>query len=77
MVLGWLSYALPPCCLAVQVRYLVEPPPPGADPRRAFKYPFAACEIFCCEVPGLLGALNLSGGRHAQRFWSLWQRRPA
>lgn len=42
---------------AVQVRYLVEPPPPDADPKRSFKYPFTACEIFCCEVEGIFNTL--------------------
>ena len=32
------------------VSYLVVPPPPNADARREFKYPYLACEIFCCEV---------------------------
>ncbi|KAI7837910.1 hypothetical protein COHA_008291 [Chlorella ohadii] len=39
------------------VRYLVEPPPEGADPKRSFKYPFTACEIFCCEVEGIFNTL--------------------
>ncbi|KAI3432394.1 hypothetical protein D9Q98_003950 [Chlorella vulgaris] len=39
------------------VRYLVEPPPPDADPKRSFKYPFTACEIFCCEVEGIFNTL--------------------
>lgn len=39
------------------VRYLVEPPPQGADPKRSFKYPFTACEIFCCEVEGIFNTL--------------------
>lgn len=39
------------------VRYLVEDPPQEADPKRQFKYPFAACEIFCCEVEGVYNTL--------------------
>lgn len=32
------------------VRYVVEEPPEGADNKRAFKFPFIACEIFTCEI---------------------------
>ena len=40
------------------VRFLVQPPPPGCDdPRRQFKFPFAACEVFCCEVEGIFNTL--------------------
>lgn len=48
------ALSVPPGCFVPQVRYLVEPPPQGADPKRSFKYPFTACEIFCCEVRGPL-----------------------
>jgi serine/threonine-protein phosphatase 6 regulatory subunit 3 len=40
-----------------QVTYLVEDAPPEADAKRQFKYPFAACEIFCCEVEGVYNTL--------------------
>jgi len=43
--------------LLPQVQYLVEPPPQGAEPKRSFKYPFTACEIFCCEVEGIFNTL--------------------
>ncbi|KDD72734.1 hypothetical protein H632_c2960p0, partial [Helicosporidium sp. ATCC 50920] len=33
------------------------PRTPASDPRRQFKYPFAACELLCCEVDALLRAL--------------------
>lgn len=41
----------------LQVTYLVEDPSPDADAKRQFKYPFAACEIFCCEVEGVYNTL--------------------
>lgn len=53
---------------AHQVRYLVEPPPPGADPKRSFKYPFTACEIFCCEVEGIFNTLLENEDLLAQLF---------
>ena len=30
---------------------------PDADAKRQFKYPFAACEIFCCDVEGVYNTL--------------------
>ena len=35
----------------------MEAPPEGADAKRAFKYPFTACEVFCCEVEGIFNTL--------------------
>jgi serine/threonine-protein phosphatase 6 regulatory subunit 3 len=32
------------------LRYVVEEPPEDADSKRAFKFPFIACEIFTCEI---------------------------
>jgi serine/threonine-protein phosphatase 6 regulatory subunit 3 len=32
------------------LRYVVEEPPENADNKRAFKFPFIACEIFTCEI---------------------------
>lgn len=43
--------------LCPQLRYLVETPTNSEDPKRHFKYPFAACEIFCCEVEGIFNTL--------------------
>lgn len=40
------------------VSYLVDPPPPDADPKREYKYPYLACEIFSCEIDAILGALT-------------------
>lgn len=40
-----------------QLTYLVETPTNSEDPKRHFKYPFAACEIFCCEVEGIFNTL--------------------
>lgn len=59
-----------PACL--QVRYLVEPPPQNADPKRSFKYPFTACEIFCCEVEGIFNTL-LENEDVLARLFSLLQ----
>ena len=39
------------------MEYMVEPPPPGADARREFKYPYLACEIFCCEIDAVFQTL--------------------
>eukprot|EP00250_Pteridium_aquilinum_P014960 c22305_g2_i1 orf=539-3184(+) len=32
------------------LKYVVEEPPEGSDNKRAFKFPFIACEIFTCEI---------------------------
>ncbi|MCO5565050.1 hypothetical protein L7F22_018721 [Adiantum nelumboides] len=32
------------------VKYVIEEAPEGADNKRAFKFPFIACEIFTCEI---------------------------
>ena len=29
----------------------------GADPKKQFKHPFTACEVFCCEVEAIFSAL--------------------
>ncbi|KAL6766307.1 hypothetical protein ACKKBG_A35495 [Auxenochlorella protothecoides x Auxenochlorella symbiontica] len=40
------------------LRFLVEVPDEEEDdPKRRFKYPFAACEVFCCEVEGIFQTL--------------------
>ncbi|XWS53284.1 hypothetical protein CRYUN_Cryun11dG0143900 [Craigia yunnanensis] len=36
------------------LRYVVEEPPEDADSKRAFKFPFIACEIFTCEIDVIL-----------------------
>ena len=61
-----------PTSPGLQVRYLVEPPPEGADPKRSFKYPFTACEIFCCEVEGIFNTL-LEDEALLARLFSLLQ----
>ncbi|PSC73252.1 serine threonine-phosphatase 6 regulatory subunit 3-like isoform X1 [Micractinium conductrix] len=58
------------------VRYLVEPPPEGADPKRSFKYPFTACEIFCCEVEGIFNTLLEDEALLARLFSLLQAPRP-
>jgi serine/threonine-protein phosphatase 6 regulatory subunit 3 len=43
--------------VAALVALLVEDAPPGADARRQYKFPFAACEVLCCEVEGVFNTL--------------------
>ena len=37
--------------------FMVDPPPADADARREFKYPYLACEIFCCELDAVFATL--------------------
>ena len=37
--------------------FVADPPPPDADARREFKYPYLACEIFCCELDAVFATL--------------------
>jgi len=37
--------------------YIVQEPPEGAESKRAFRFPFIACEIFTCEIEILLRTL--------------------
>jgi serine/threonine-protein phosphatase 6 regulatory subunit 3 len=71
------SYFLPhiPSCLT-QVTYLVEDAPQDADAKRQFKYPFAACEIFCCEVEGVYNTLLENDELLDRLFGLLDQQRP-
>ncbi|XVE59091.1 hypothetical protein DITRI_Ditri05aG0017300 [Diplodiscus trichospermus] len=39
------------------LRYIVEEPPEDTDSKRAFKFPFIACEIFTCEIDVILMTL--------------------
>ncbi|XP_031401300.1 serine/threonine-protein phosphatase 6 regulatory subunit 3-like isoform X2 [Punica granatum] len=39
------------------LRYVVEEPPEDTDSKRAFKFPFIACEIFMCEIDVILKTL--------------------
>ncbi|XVE79766.1 hypothetical protein DITRI_Ditri14bG0082900 [Diplodiscus trichospermus] len=39
------------------LRYVIEEPPEDADSKRAFKFPFIACEIFTCEIDVILKTL--------------------
>ncbi|KAI9077081.1 hypothetical protein K1719_040903 [Acacia pycnantha] len=39
------------------LRYIVEEPPEDAESKRAFKFPFFACEIFTCEIDVILKTL--------------------
>ncbi|KAK8491739.1 hypothetical protein V6N12_055691 [Hibiscus sabdariffa] len=39
------------------LRYIVIEPPEDADSKRAFKFPFVACEIFTCEIDVILRTL--------------------
>jgi hypothetical protein len=39
------------------VSYMVEAPGEDADAKREFKYPYLACEIFCCEIDAVFATL--------------------
>ncbi|GBF89982.1 hypothetical protein Rsub_02688 [Raphidocelis subcapitata] len=39
------------------LRYLVQPPSDPDDPKKQYKYPFTACEVFCCEVEAVFNTL--------------------
>ncbi|KAI8474021.1 MAG: SIT4 phosphatase-associated protein-domain-containing protein [Monoraphidium minutum] len=39
------------------LRYLVQPPTDPDDPKKQYKYPFTACEVFCCEVEAVFNTL--------------------
>uniref|UniRef100_A0A2P2MGJ1 Serine/threonine-protein phosphatase 6 regulatory subunit 3 n=1 Tax=Rhizophora mucronata TaxID=61149 RepID=A0A2P2MGJ1_RHIMU len=39
------------------LRYVIEEPPEDAESKRAFKFPFIACEIFTCEIDVILRTL--------------------
>ncbi|XP_030546141.1 serine/threonine-protein phosphatase 6 regulatory subunit 3 isoform X1 [Rhodamnia argentea] len=39
------------------LRYVIEEPPEDAESKRAFKFPFIACEIFTCEIDVILKTL--------------------
>ncbi|KAH7621987.1 hypothetical protein Ndes2526B_g02812 [Nannochloris sp. 'desiccata'] len=58
------------------VTYLVEDAPSDADAKRQFKYPFAACEIFCCEVEGVYNTLLENDELLDRLFGLLDQQRP-
>lgn len=58
------------------VAYLVEEPSEDADAKRQFKFPFAACEIFCCEVEGIYNTLLESDDLLDQLFSILHLERP-
>jgi serine/threonine-protein phosphatase 6 regulatory subunit 3 len=59
-----------------QVAFLVDDPPADSDAKRQFKYPFAACEIFCCEVEGVFNTLLESDNLLAALFDLLHRPRP-
>ena len=42
----------------------------GADNKQQLKFPFVACEVFCCEVDAVLDAL-LESARHLDHLFSL------
>ncbi|GAB4814745.1 hypothetical protein N2152v2_001791 [Parachlorella kessleri] len=58
------------------LQYLVETPAGSDDPKRHFKYPFAACEIFCCEVEGIFNTLLENESLLDQLFSILQNERP-
>ena len=58
------------------VKYLVEAPEDDADDKRTFKYPFTACEVFCCEVEGIYNTLLENNDLLDQLFGILENERP-
>mmetsp|Transcript_28262 Transcript_28262/g.25060 ORF Transcript_28262/g.25060 Transcript_28262/m.25060 type:complete len:159 (+) Transcript_28262:172-648(+) len=42
------------------VDYIIKMPPEDADEKRAYKYPFLACEIFECDVPPIMNTFFIS-----------------
>jgi hypothetical protein len=76
----------PPWSLALHVRarlFFVSPGTPGSgssqpstESRRAFKYPYVACEVFCCEVDPIFTTLQESEELMAKLFSILDQPRP-
>ncbi|KAL2652053.1 hypothetical protein R1flu_020181 [Riccia fluitans] len=40
------------------LRYVIEDPPEGAENKRAFKFPFIACEVFTCEIDVIFKTLG-------------------
>ncbi|MEW5298877.1 MAG: hypothetical protein WDW36_001951 [Sanguina aurantia] len=39
------------------LKFLVEPAADNGDPNSTYKYPFTACEVFCCEVEAVFNTL--------------------
>ncbi|KAF8069431.1 DHC1 [Scenedesmus sp. PABB004] len=39
------------------LRYLIEPQNDADDPKKQYRYPFTACEVFCCEVEAVFNTL--------------------
>lgn len=58
------------------VSYLVETPEDDADDKRTYKYPFTACEIFCCEVEGIYNTMLENDDVLDTLFGILKQERP-
>ncbi len=54
---------------------IVKLPEQAADEKRRSKYPYAACEVLCCEVEGILGPLSADPDLLSILF-SLLQTRP-
>lgn len=50
------------------LEYAVGPPPEDADRKARFKYPFAACEVLCCEVDAITATLLDTPGLLATLF---------
>ena len=49
--------------------------PAEGGPRQQLKFPFVACEVFCCEVDALIDAV-LESDRHLQHLCSLLDAEP-
>ena len=50
--------------------YLIRPQPESAGERERLKFPYAACEFFCCEVEAITDAL-LGSEQHMAQLFSL------
>lgn len=52
-----IHYLRQPSTVEKLLRYIVEPADDNDNPKRAFKYPYSACEVFCCEVDNIFCTL--------------------
>lgn len=59
-----------PKALTQLLDYLIRPQPESAGERERLKFPYAACEVFCCEVEAITDAL-LGSEQHMAQLFSL------
>ncbi|KAA6426332.1 MAG: serine threonine- phosphatase 6 regulatory subunit 3-like isoform X2 [Trebouxia sp. A1-2] len=58
------------------ISFVIEPPKSWASERQQQRFPFIACEVFCCEIDGIFDALVNSSDLLAYLFSILEQARP-